>query len=292
MDYLTYINQIRTQVGDTRRRKHVEWTGDGSTLLFQMPDDSFPVFDEANSYSVKLAGSTQIETTDYTLDKEAGTISMIIAPPVGQTLQIDCSAVYLQDITYLQIINNVIKSLGGDFFKEFVDDSSLTTTAQMLSLDLNTALPLCIAIYQYSYREISTSDWIPVENFANWRYSIDDNTLYNGDLTDFPTSGKYLKVRGLKTYTLGTLTSDTIDVQDRFMTIIEYGVIARYWRYRYKNVVSLISKMSTEVTRTPLQELIMLSDRFDRLYQVEKAKLKPNKPAYRIPVQLDGHGRA
>lgn len=291
MTFLTYINQIRTQVGDTRRRVHIEWVGDGTTTLFQMPQDTFPVYDVAGSYVVKLAGATQTETTHFTLDKEAGTITMVTAPTNGYTLQIDCSAVYLQDATYLQIINDVTKSLGDDFFKEFVDATSFTTTAQMLSLSLVALQPYCISVYEYSYREASTEDWTPVENFANWRYGKEANTLYNGSILDFPTSSKYLRIRGLKTYTLGTATSDTLDVQDKFLTIIEYGVIARYWRYRYKNVVSLISKMSTEITRTPLQELIMLSDRFDRLYFDEKAKLKPAKPAYTIPVRHEGRGR-
>ena len=49
--------------------------------------------------------------------------------------------------------------------------------------------------------------------------------------------------------------------------------------------------MTQESSRTPLQELIMLSDRFDRLYEQEKAKLKPGKPARIIPLYKEGGGR-
>ena len=80
-------------------------------------------------------------------------------------------------------------------------------------------------------------------------------------------------------------------MQDKFLTILEYGAIARYWRWRYKSVVELVSKMSQESSRTPLQELIMLSDRFDRLYELEKAKLKPGKPAHIIAPYKNGGGR-
>lgn len=107
----------------------------------------------------------------------------------------------------------------------------------------------------------------------------------------FPVTGEYIRLRGLKTYTLGTAVTDTIDVQDKFMTIVEYGCLARYWRWRYKDVIELVTKMATESSRTPLQELIMLSDRFDRLYEQEKAKLKPGKPAHIIPPYKQGGGR-
>jgi len=287
MTYLAYISQLRTQFGDTRRRSHIDWTGDGTTTVFQMPADTFPVFDQTGTYVIKLAGSTQIETTDFTLDKETGTLVFVTAPTNGQAISSDHSAVYLQDATYLQIINDVIKSLGADFFKEFVD-TSLTTTASMLSLSLVASQVNCIAVYEYLYKSATTEDWQPVNNFANWRYDKDNNIIYNGNLSDFSVTGQSLKVRGLKTYTLGTITTDTIDVQDRFMTIIEYGFGSRYWRYRYKNVIQLISKLATESTRTPLQEMMMLSDRFDRDYEKEKAKLKPQKPAFRIPVRLEG----
>ena len=117
------------------------------------------------------------------------------------------------------------------------------------------------------------------------------NILYVGRNDVFTVSNELLRIRGLETYTLGTATSDTIDVQDRFLTIVEYGSIARYWRWRYKSVVEVVSKMSIESSRTPLQELIMLSDRFDRLYEIEKAKLKPQKPPRTIPRYLQGGGR-
>lgn len=292
MTYATYIGQLRTQVGDTRRRVHVDWTGDGSTTVFQMPTDTFPVYETAPAtYTVKVGGVTKTETTDYTLDKETGTLTMNAAPSNGTAVTIDCSAVYLLDLTWLGIINDVIKSLGDDFFKEFTDDSSFTTTANMLSLALAASQPNCIAVYDFWYRKNTSEDWETVENFSNWRYDREGNKIYIGVRDTFGTTGELLKIRGLKTYTLGAAVSDTIDVQDRYLTIIEYGSIARYWRYRYKHVVELVSKLSTEPSRTPLQELIMLSDRFDRLYEAEKAKLKPQKPPRIIPQYKEGGGR-
>lgn len=291
MTYAQLITQLRNQVGDVRRRVHVDFIGDGSTTVFQLPDGTFPVYDESGTYLLKVAGTTKTENTDYTLDKNAGTITFIItAPTNGQAVTFDGSAVYLTDANWLDVINQVIYSLGDDFWKEFVDTAH-TATASMLSLDLTSLQPNAIAVYDFQRRVNTTDDWIPVSEDVNWRYDRDNNIIYIGNIDAFSLTGELLRLRGLKKYTIGTATSDILDVQDKFLTILEYGAIARYWRWRYKSVVELVSKMSQESSRTPLQELIMLSDRFDRLYEIEKGKLKPGKPAHIIPPYRNGGGR-
>lgn len=290
MLYSALITQLRNQSGDTRRRVHVDFVGDGSSTVFQMPVETFPVLDQSGTYVVKVGGVTKTEVTDFTLDKDTGVIVFVSAPGSNVAVTIDCSAVYLTDANWLQIINDVIKSLGDDFWKEFVD-ATLTTTANMLSLALTSAQPNAIAVYEFQYRPSSTDEWKTVESFANWRYDRDNNTIYIGSRQAFTVSSHLLRIRGLKTYTLGTAVTDTIDVQDRFLTIVEYGCLGRYWRWRYKSVVELVSKMTQEASRTPLQELIMLSDRFDRLYEIEKGKLKPQKPPRVIPRFLENGGR-
>ncbi len=292
MTHLTFINQLRAQVGDTKRRVHIDFDGDGTTTVFQMPSDTFPVYDDSGTYTVRIGGAIQTEVTNYTLDKTTGTLTFISAPGSGtKNVTLDSVAVHLQDANWLQIMNDVIRSLGDDFWKEFIDDTSFTTTANMLSLSLTASQPNCIAIYQFQHRVLSAENWTSVEEYCNWRYDRDNNKIYIGIVDAFPNSAEHLRIRGLKTFTLGTAVTDTIDVQDKFMTIVEYGCIARYWRWRYKSVVELVSKMTQEVTRTPLQELIMLSDRFDRLYEQEKAKLKPQKPARIIPPYKEGGGQ-
>jgi len=291
MLYSALITELRNQVGDTRRRVHVDFTGDGSTTVFQLPTDTFPVLEQAGTYTVKVATTTKAETTDYTLDKEAGTLVFVAtAPTNGQAVTFDGSAVYLTDADWLAIINQVIKSLGDDYWKEFID-AVHTATANMLSLSLVSLQANCIAVYEFQRRTATTDNWTPVEESCNWRYDRDNNVIYIGDRDAFDTTGEYLRIRGLKTYTLGTATTATIDVQDKYLTVLEYGCIARYWRWRYKSVVELVSKMTQEASRTPLQELIMLSDRFDRLYEQEKMKLKPGKPARIIPPYKEGGGR-
>lgn len=274
-----------------RRRVHVDWTGDGSTTIFQMPAETFPVYEDPTTFLVKVNGVAKTVDTDFTFDYEAGTIVFTAAPTNNHTITFDGSAVYVTDSGWLQIINDVIKSLGDDFFKEFTDDTNFSTTANMTSLSLVASRPTCIAVYDFWYKESQSEEWMVVETHGNWRYDRENNIIYVGSRLLFPRAGMPLKIRGLATYVLGDDVEDTIDVQDRFMTIVEYGCLARYWRYRYKSVVELVSKMTQEASRTPLQELIMLSDRFDRLYELEKAKLKPQKPPRVIPPVREGAGR-
>lgn len=288
--YATRIAALRAQTGDTKRRIHVDWTANGTDTVYQMPADTFPVLDDTSTYVVKVGGVTKTETTDYTLDKVTGTLTLVAAPSNGTAVTIDSIRVYLRDSDWLQIINDTITSLGDDFWKEFVDTSNFTTTTNMLSLSLATQAN-CIAVYEFQHRRNSSEDWRIVEDFTNWRYDRENNTIYIGSRDAFTATGEPLRVRGLKTFTLGTAVGDTVDLQDRFWTVVEYGAIARYYRWRYKDVIELISKMTQENSRTPLQELIMLSDRFDRQYETEKAKLKPAKPPRVIPRFLEGGGR-
>ena len=290
MLYSTWINQMRAQSGDVRRRVHVEWTGNGSDTAFQMPEDTYPILEETSTYTVQVNSVLQTETTHYSLDRNAGIITFVTAPPNGELVEIDSMAVYLLNADWLQVMNDVIKSLGDDFFKEFVDTAH-TATVNMLSLSLVALQANAIAVYEFQRRVSTDNEWEPVEERVNWRYDRDNNIIYIGKRTAFTLANELLRIRGLKTYTLGDDITDTLDLQDKFQTILEYGCMARYWRWRYKSVVELVSKMSQESSRTRLQELIMLSDRFDRLYEIEKGKLKPAKPARIIPPYKNGGGR-
>lgn len=290
MLYSAFISRLRAQCGDIKRAIHVDWTGDGATTVFQMPTDTFPVYDDSTTYTVKVAGVAKTETTHYVLDKLTGTLTMVSTPTNGQAVTIDCQAAHLRDEDWLNIINDVIRSLGDDFWKEFVDTTNFTATSGMLSLSLVASQVNCIAVYEFARRLNTESQWQNVEDRVNWRYDRDNNIIYIGRSDAFSVTGELLRIRGLKTFTIGTAVTDTIDVQDKFLTILEYGSLARYWAYRYKDVVELVTKITQESSRTPLQELMMLNDRFERKYENEKAKLKPMKPPKIIPARLNNGG--
>src|SRR3990172_7747359 len=193
MWYSALITKLRNQVGDTRRRIHVDFTGDGSTTIFQLPDETFPVLDQAGTYILKVAGTTQTETTNFTLDKDTGTIVFVTtAPTNGQAVTFDASAVYLTDQNWLDIINQVIYSMGDDFWKEFIDTAH-TATANMLSLSLVSLQPNAIAVYEFSRRVSTSDDWTTVVESTNWRYDRDNNIIYIGIRDAFTLTGELLR---------------------------------------------------------------------------------------------------
>lgn len=290
MLYSEKITALRVQVGDVPKWQHVDWTGDSVTTLFLMPLLTYPVLE--SSYTVKVGGVTKTETTDYTLDKESGEIRFVTAPGAGISVTIDNKTVSLRDDIWLDIINDTIRSFGDDFWKEFTDESNFTATANMTSLSLVANQPKCIAVIDFSRRPGgASSDWRQVEDSTNWRYSRDENKIYLGSREAFTVTGEALKIKGLKGYTLGTATSDTIDVQDRYMTLLEFGAIERYWRYKMRENVESLGKITQDTTRTRIQEIIMIIDRYGRWYEQEKSKLKPTKPARIIPAFNNNGGR-
>lgn len=289
--YSTLIGKLRAKVGDYKRQKYVEWTGDGSATVFQMPTGTFPVLDVSGTYTVKVNGSTKAEGSDYTFDKLSGTLTLLVAPTDTHVVSVTCFAVHLRDEDWMNVINDVILGMGNDFFIEVTDDSTLVTTAGMLTLDISADFPKAIDVYGLWHRGSSSEEWCSVDNFANYRFDATSKKLHFGSSQDFPVSGQPIKIRLLKAYTLGTAISDTLEVQDKFETILMYGSEERYWQFRYQDVVELVTKRSQENTRSNLQELIMLSDRARRLYEQEKAKLKPAKPPRFIPTYIQGRGR-
>ena len=116
------------------------------------------------------------------------------------------------------------------------------------------------------------------------------NTIYIGSRYTFTTTDA-LRIRGLKKYTIATTTSSTLDVPDNMQQLLKLGCEEQYWRWRYKDVIESVTKLTTENTRTQLQEFVMLSDRARRLFETDRARLKPKKPARIIPAFVEGRPR-
>lgn len=284
MLYSAYITYLRKLAGDSGTRSHTDWTGNGTDTAYQMPLLTFPVLE--SSYTVKVAGTPQTETTHYTLDKQTGLITFVTAPTNGQAVSIDNTAVKMTDASWVDMINATIRSLGNDFWKEVVD-TSLTATANMTTLDCSSITGL-FQVFDVATRSSSTADWTPVTSFGNLRYSQDENKLYFSSRNLFTTTGDSIRIKGLKTYAIGDETTDTLDVQDRFLPILDAGTLERFYKSRIPEMVESLGKITQEGTRTSLQELVMIIDRFNRSYETEKARLKPMKPAYTIPVKHPG----
>lgn len=282
MTYGTFIDQLRIQSGDLKKTAGATWTADGSTKVLLLPVLSYPVL--AASYTMKKNGVNLTETTDFTIDLETGRIDIVSLPANGDIFEFVGTRVSLTDNAWIGIINDVIRAMSEAFFKEVTDSVTFTTTAHMRSL----ALADFIAVFDIGYYPTGNTDLV---NAQNWRFSPDEEKAYFGDYDEFQATGNVVKVRGLKKYTLGALISDTLDMQDRFLGVLKLGCIAQYWRYKIRENVENLAKITQDTTRTGIQELIMLADRYDRWFQIDWQKLSPPRPSHRIPIFNPRKGR-
>lgn len=281
MLYSELIDELRTEAGDLEKTVAVTWTADGTTKVLLMPLLTFPVVE--SSYTIKRNGVAIIETTDFAINRETGRIDLVATPTNGDIFEFIGQRAALTDAAWLIIIKDQMRTMGENFWKEVTDITTYTSTANMKSLSLAGAG--WIDIYGLGFYSSSSVDRSGV---SNWRYSQDEAKLYFGAYDEFTQTGKAIYVRGIKRYTLPTVVGDTVDVQDRFLTVLKLGALAAYYRYKIRENIETLGKITQETTRTSMQELIMLIDRYERWYEREVTRLKPAKPARFIPTRVPG----
>jgi len=270
MTYAQFIALLRAEAKDSVHPMHNDFTGDGATTLFVVTD--LPIIE--SSYVVKVGVTQKTEGSDYTLDKESGLITFAVAPTNATAVTIDYKYAHLTDASWLQIINEVIADMEGEFWKEVDDVAWDTSEDGVLSYVAPTK---CIDVINAFYKTSSGVDeWMMLSEFCNWRYSKDLNTVNLGK--PFYDNTHPLRLNYLKGYTLGSVTSATIDLQSLYEGVLKLGCMSKYYNYRLADRVETITKVSKERTVTPLQNLQALSAHYYKLYLKEKGRRKPTKP--------------
>lgn len=273
MTYAQFITRLRAEANDNGIPEHVEFTGDGTTTLFQIPEGDFPVLE--SSYTVKVNGSTQTETTAYTLDKEAGLIRFSSAPTDGHPVTIDYKKVKLTDSSWINIINYILDDMEGPFFKEVDDPAFDTSEADTISYS-GPSLALDVVRFYFKTSDNASIDWSHAKEFTNWRFSRDENLIKLG--RSFP-AGYPLRVHYLKGFERGDESSDTLDIQDRFLGVLQLGCMWRFFDYLMARRTYQQIKAAKEDDLTPLSSIREQSRHYQRLFETQKQKKKPTKPS-------------
>jgi len=287
LTYGSLVSEERIACGDLNKYIHDEQTGDGVTTILITSEQ--PV--GTNTLLIKVNGTALVEGTaanGYSTDYQRGVITFGTAQASNATLTADYQRQILTDNTWVNIINDTVRDMVPDFFKEVIDTTTSTTVAYQKTYDLPTG---CIMLVN-TYFKTSSADSVNYQTLKgggyNWRYSKDLNQCILGDTID--TAGYPLRWHYLSSYTLSTLTSATVDVQDDFKTVLQCGVRQRYWEYRQAEKVNVTTMISTEKTVTPLQNIIALSSYWGNKYQLLKRSLKPTKPSHPLSSYVKGAG--
>lgn len=275
MTYSQFIAKLRAEVKDLANPMHNDFTGDAATTQFKVSDA--PVLE--GSYTVKVGGVTKDEGADFSVDRELGLFTFVTAPGNAVAVTIDFKYVHLSNASWLQIINEIIQDMEGEFWREVVDETWDTSEVNTLAYPAPTK---CIDVINAWFRTSDTAslNWTQLIEYANWKYSKELNQVLLG--RGFNSAGYPLKIDYLKGFTLGTATTDTVDFPDAYEIVLKLGCQWRFYDYRLAQRVEITSKLAEERTITPLQNIQALSAHYYKLYLKEKGRKKPAKPTKRL----------
>ncbi len=287
LTYGSFIAEERIAVGDIAKYIHDQQIGDGATTILITSEQ--PV--GTATLLIKKDGTAQVEGTaadGYTIDYQRGVITFATAAASDATLTVDYQRQRLTDESWLNIVNDTIRDMTPDFFKEVLDTTTSTTVANQKTYSMPSGCIMLVNAY-FKTSSAATEDYQTLKGGGyNWRYSRDLNQLVLGNT--IPTAGYPLRWHYLSAFTLSTLTTGTVDVQDDYKTVLQCGARQRYWEYRQQDKVNLTSMVSTEKTMTPLQNLVVLATYWGNKYQLVKRSLKPTKPAHSLSAFVKGAG--
>jgi len=287
LTYSSLISEERIACGDLAKYIHDQQIGDGITTILITSEQ--PV--GTATLLIKKDGTAQIEgtaTDGYIVDYQRGVITFATAAAADATLTADYQRERLTDETWVNIVNDTIRDMTPDFWKEVIDTTTSTTVANQKTYDLPSGCLMLVNAY-FKTSSAATENYQTLKSGGyNWRYSRDLNQLILGDTME--TGGYPLRWHYLSSYTLSTLTTATVDVQDAFKTVLQCGVRQRYWEYRQQDKVNLTSMVATEKTMTPLQNILALAQYWGGKYQLVKRSLKPTKPSRPLSSYVEGAG--
>ncbi len=272
------ISQLRREVGDIPKLTRMARQGDGSITVFNT--GRFPVVE--GSYSIYKGTSAQTETTHYSIDLDAGDITYQTAPTSAVQAIFQGKYANWRDKNYVEAINNAINDLHArGYFRQTVRQSMyFSGGVRAFSGPTN-----CIDAYEVLYSPTSGSltklPW-------NWSYQSDANKIVFGAVPTSKLSGAVSFLRTMNRY---TTTSATLDIDDKWLTLIVKNVKAQFWSYMAgKTAAQGNAKVeeghfSFTSLRTQARDLM---NEFDK----ESLRAKPTRPAKDIQWMQDNGGVA
>ena len=98
------ISQCRQDYGDIPKSIQAQRNGDGSSTLFNV--GHYPVIE--GSYAHYVNNALQVETTNFTFDKDSGDLQFLIAPGSGLAVRSEFKYANYRDANWVLAINSAI----------------------------------------------------------------------------------------------------------------------------------------------------------------------------------------
>jgi hypothetical protein len=273
MTYAQYITKLRTKLKDFGKLHKETFDGDGTTKNF--PLTYAPIKDA--SYTVKVGGVTQTETTHYTIDKDTGIVTFVSAPASGSdNIEVAYQSIKVRDEDYLEFINDAIDHFRWKFWKEADDTTTITTVKDQYEYDLSGLTGILYPLWCWYKTSSSSTVWIAVQSLVNWEWLPRQTKLYVNP--PFDTSALPMKFRFLQSFTKGTVTSDTLDIPDEWLLPYEFYVKARYYEQLVSEKIHEVGAVTTIKGFLPGPNILNVVEFYYR-----KAEEVANKIALKLP---------
>jgi len=276
-----FITKLRRFSRDIPVLTRELFDGDASTIAFRVK--YAPILE--GEYTVKISDVTQVEDTDYTIDRDSGVILFTSAPAsANDNVSVTYKYTKLSDTEWLEIFNSIIEELRLKLWTDNFDDSSLTTVKDQDEYDLDTISEDIIKVLSVRYKtDSSIVDWSDITTAGiNAKYVREQNKLNLRPVIQ--SDGWLLKIRYLQAYGTYSATTDTITHPERYLKPIRYFCQAAYIEELMNLMVRDLGANVKKDTYQPLNNLIRLKREFESRGEKLLARVKPRMPSTSIPI--------
>lgn len=283
--YSDFITKLRADVGDFPIRRFETANGDASTTLFQLQNAKI----YEGSYTVKVGGVTQTETTVYSVNADVAQIQFTTAgtPATGDdNISFEYQSVNLLNADWVDIINQVLQNLRRKLWVELLDESTLTTVADQVDYATSGIATDIVHLLDIEYRTSSTAPWISVRAITNVSFYKDLQKIHMRPA--FNTSGYALRIRANRAYVQGSVSTATFDVQEKFWPVIRKYCQAEYLERRAMEMAKETGAVSKEKSFESMSEMMKLASMKRQEADNLLKQIRPQKPALSIPTMIGG----
>lgn len=283
--YSDFITKLRADVGDYPLRRYETADGDASTSLFQLANAKIL----ESSYTVKVGGATQTETTIYSMNKDVGQVLFTTGniPAAGSdNVSFEYQSVNLLDADWIDIINQVLQKLRRKLWIELTDETTLTTVADQFDYATSGIAADIVHLLDIEYRPSSTEMWRSIRSVTNAMFYKDLQKLHLRPA--FNTTGFAIRVRANRAYVQGTTASSTFEPQEKYWPVIRKFCQAEYLNRRAMEMAQETGAVSKEKAFENMTEMLKLAQMSMNSAEILLKQVKPQKPALVIPQVIAG----
>lgn len=272
-----FISQLRREYNDLPVKHRDKRPGDGSSTVYKTK------FNPIKEGTFKLyINNTLQNASGYTIDLDTGDLEL--GAPTSNEIMAHYQEVKYRDQHWLEAIKGTVQSFGDKFFKmEIRNTSQMALSAGVLVYDCpSTCIRLTEVLQSDDYT--TSGNWVGLG--VNNRYDRRANKLILGGK---PTRANYLAISYLKRVPIPAATSDTLDVEDNWLEVINLKVGAKFLR-SMANRVAQQGNVKTEEKHLNVSYLRQLANDNEVMAENLMKKIKPIMPNSKIPFYIEGGG--